>query len=162
MPEFEYQKVWAEKDQALLDEIVSTWEKYGITVEGEAAVDRAKNVVLLVRNSGGEIIGISTARIHYINRLKANMFVYRGFVVPEYRRMKIMTNMVVITRDYLESIYESVKPHCLGIIAEIQNKGLVDTLRYPVYPKSKLALIGYSNTGNQIRVYYFQNVKFER
>ena len=115
MPEFEYQNVWAEKDQNLLDEIVSTWEKYGITVEGEAAVDRAKNVVLLVRTSGGGIAGISTARIHYINRLKANMFVYRGFVVPEYRRMKIMTNMVVNTRDYLESIYESVKPSKLRI-----------------------------------------------
>ncbi len=158
-PEITFQNVWEEKNQELLDEIVEVWNRHRALPRGENPLDRAKQVVYLARNKENRIVGISTAYISWVKQLKANMFVYRGFVAQHYRRMGILTKLTLMTRDYLETIHRSINPRCLGIIATIENAGLNQTLRQAVYPKSKLALIGYTKSGNPIRVYYFQGAE---
>lgn len=159
IPGITFQNVWKEKNQELLDEIVDAWTRYKAIPPGENPLDRAKQVVYLARNEENHIVGIATAYIRRIGQLRANMFVYRSFVAEPYRRKGIMTRITVMTRDYLELIHQNINPMCLGIIAEIENEGLKQTLRQAVYPQSKLALIGYSKRGNPIRVYYFQGAK---
>lgn len=158
-PEIAFQNVWSEKNQVLLDEIVDVWNQYNAIPPGENPLDRAKQVVYLARNKENHIVGISTAYINRISQLRANMFVYRAFIAKPYRRQGLLTRITLMTRDYLESIHQSINPRCLGIIATIENEGLNKTLRQAVYPISKLALIGYSKRGYPVRVYYFDEAK---
>ena len=157
--EITFQNVWKEKDQALLDEIVSVWKQYKAIPPGENPIDRAKQVVYLARNAENHIVGISTAYISRISQLRAHMFVYRAFITEPYRRKRILTRITLLTRDYLESIHKETDPRCLGIIATVENEGLNQTLRQAVYPRSKLALMGYTKGGHPIRVYYFQGAE---
>lgn len=154
-----FQNVWMEKNQDLLDEIVTAWKQHNALPKTENPIDRAKQVVYLARDANNNIVGISTAFINRIQQLRAHMFIYRCYIAKPFRRQGIMTRITVMTRDYLQSIHQDINPRCLGILAEIENEGLKKTLPYAVYPQSKLSLIGYSKRGNPIRVYYFQGAK---
>ena len=131
---FLYQNVWPEKNQELLDEIVAVWKETNALSQNQNPIDRAKEVVFLVRNEQNKIVAISTAFIRRIQQLRAHMFVYRCFVTKSYRRKKIATRITVITRDYLESIHKNIEPRCIGIIAETENDEFNQTMRQAVYP----------------------------
>lgn len=159
MVEFTYENVWSPKSQDLLDEIVEFWNKYKAIPPGESAIDRAKDVVFIIRDQTNAVVAVSTAKINFIKFLKLNMFYYRCFVAPEYRRQGLMTKITVETRNFLENEHQNIKPLCAGIIAELQNKALNEYRREAVFVASGLTFIGYNKNGHQVRIYYFKGAK---
>ena len=156
MQEFEFQNVWSPKNQDLLEEIVLFWNQYKAIPPGESGIDRAKDVVFIARDQEGKIAAVSTVKIHFTKFLKLNMFYYRCFVAPEHRRKRLMTEITVHTRDFLETEHKRIKPLCAGMIAELQNPDLNTYRREAVFTASGLTFIGYNSKGFQMRIYYFK------
>lgn len=156
MAEFEFQNVWSPKNQELLEEIVSFWNKFKAIPPGDSGLDRAKDVVFIARDQDGKIAAVSTVKISLIKFLKLNMFYFRCFVAPDYRRKRLMTEITVKTRDFLENEHQKIKPVCAGMIAELQNPNLNTYRREAVFKASGLTFIGYNSKGFQTRIYYFK------
>ncbi len=154
-----FEEVFGKVDQKLAGELIDVWTNNNLLREGESGKERAKQVVLIVRNENQKIIGISTAYPIHVEQLKNKLFAFRCMLVPEYRYPGLLTKLTVKTRDYLEDIHSSYDPYCIGIFTEIQNTKLNDHRKEAVYPGSGFTFIGYSNKGFQIRVYYFKGVK---
>jgi len=152
-----FENVWSLKNQDLLDEIVEAWAILGVVPEGQSSMDRAKQVVYLVRNTDSKIVGISTTYISFIPKLKNKLFVYRCLIFPKYRYPGLLAMLTKMTLEYLESIHHSLNEKIIGVITEIENKSL-QKLNLAVLP-SGFVFIGYSKRGNPVRVYYFKGAK---
>jgi hypothetical protein len=50
----------------------------------------------------------------------------------------------------------------VGLGAIIRSRALVQNLDVPIYPKTKLALVGYTQRGFQIRVYWFGHARISK
>ena len=155
--QFKFENVWSIKNQELLDEIVQAWARVGAVPEGQSGLDRAKQVVYLIRDPLDKIAGISTAYIGTVPRLKNDFFIFRCMIFPEYRYPGLLFKITKMTIDYLESIHSSLNQKVVGVFTEVENEQL-KKLNFAVLP-SGLTFIGYSKRGNPIRVYYFKGAK---
>ena len=102
----EFQNVWMEKTDSLIQEVAEVWKQYSALPEGEKFFDRAKQVVYVARQSG-RIIAISTAFPTNIPRLENHLFAFRCFLVPDSRIPGLMTKITALTLDYLETIKDN-------------------------------------------------------
>ena len=151
----EFQNVWMEKTDALIQEVAEVWNQYSALPEGEQYFDRAKQVVYVARQNG-RIIAISTAFPTHIPRLENHLFAFRCFLVPDGRIPGLMTKITALTLEYLETIKDNYDPGMIGVITEVQNDRLQEHRREAVYPGTGMVFIGYSKAGNQLRVKYFK------
>jgi len=155
--QFKFENVWSLKNQDLLDEIVDAWTKVGAIPGNQSGMDRAKQVVYIVRNAENKIIGISTAYLANVPLLKNNLFVFRCMIFPGFRIPGLLAKLTSMSLQYLESIHHSLKQKVVGVFTEVENKEL-HKMNYAVLP-SGFTFIGYSKRGNPIRVYYFKGAK---
>ena len=152
-----FENVWMEKNQELLDEIVEAWNNVGAIPPGQSGIERAKQVVYIVRNEKKKIIGISTAYLSGVKRLRNNFFIYRCMVFPGNKIPGLFTKLTDLSLKYLESIHTTLKRKVIGVLTEVENKEL-QKLNLAILTTG-LIFIGYSKRGNPIRVYYFKGAK---
>lgn len=152
-------KVWKKVTPELEAELVKFWTaSNAIGQEGDAA-KRAKQVVCIARDDKGEIVGASTAHPRIVPRLRQPMYYYRNFIAEDSRGSKLAPEFLEQSKQALEEYNLGLsKPLCLGIIIELENKGLA-AHRNEAQWKEGFTFIGYSPKGNPLRVWYFQGVR---
>jgi len=149
-----FQNVWKTEDEAIIKEIIELWTSNNLLPEGSDPAKRAKQVVFVIRSHENKIIGISTAFPEYIKQLRNHAFLFRCFILPEHRYPGLLTKLTVITRDFLQSIFEETDPPCIGMISIIQNERL-NEYNKPWYKGGDMVFIGYTQDGLQMRMFYF-------
>ena len=154
---YSFHNVWSEKNQDLLDEIVDAWKQIGAIPPGQSGMDRAKQVVYLVRDENGKIVAITTAFITYFPQLKHDVFAFRALIFKENRIPGLLPKLTKMTLEYLESIHHSIDKNIIGVITEVENQSLQKLNR--VVLSTGFTFIGYSKRGNPVRVYYFKGAK---
>ncbi len=152
------ENVFFKKSDALIQEIIKTWQELNLLPHGTNALGRAKQVVYVVRNKDHKIIGITTAYLTKVERLQNHLFAFRGMINPRYNAPGLFIHMTSRTIEFLESIHEKIKPRPIGVIAEIENANL--QLFRDVVTPSGLTFIGFSAKGHPLRVYYFDGAKY--
>lgn len=155
--QYTFHNVWKEKNQDLLDEIVSAWLKTGALNDKKAAYDRAKQVVLIVRGQDDEIVAITTAFNRFIKRFKNSFFIYRCLIFPGHRIPGLMHKITRETIDFLEEIKDDFEENIVGVLSEFENKGL-QKLDQAVL-SSGFVFIGFTERGFPLRAYYFKDSK---
>jgi hypothetical protein len=151
-----FENVWEKDMSAMGPQVLEIWKKYGGPT-GPSAVERLKQIVFVVKNSGGDVVGISTAFMTYIQQLRNHLFACRLIILPDYRVPGLTSKLLVLTRDYLESIHglEKVNP-AIGLITLVENQRMKEKRNEAIWPASGMVYIGNSKQGNHIRVYYFR------
>lgn len=154
------QKVWGVKTPELINEIINTWKKHNAIPPEVDTQKRAGQVVLVVRNGSGEIVGITTAAQFFYQPLKNNLFALRGMLVPNFRVPGLFIKMITTTIETLESFTkessESNKP--IGVIAEVE----VPNIKSGRFTKlaSGMTLLGFSSQDHPVYVYYFKGAVY--
>ena len=106
------------------------------------------------------LVGIATAAVRTIASLRCKLAMYRTFVERGLRNRQIASKLGVFSRDLLEAwARDHPEEQVVGMGAVIQSRVLVEKVPFAVYPETKLAFIGYTQEGYQMRVYWFAHAR---
>ena len=153
-----FENLWQKNAAHLAPEIVTIWKQFNPGLEEAKADERLNQIVYVVKNEFGQVVGISTAFKAYIKQLRNHLYAFRLIILPEYRIPGMSSKLTVMTRDFLESIYKSdERDRCIGIVTLVENEELKKTRNEAVWKASGLTYIGNSGNGSHIRVYYFKD-----
>lgn len=154
-----FENVWGGDGSALKEPMLSFWKAHRGPV-GDEAAERLKQLVFVVRDESGAIVGASTAFKAYVKQLRNYFFIFRLMIAPECRIPGLTSKLLVLTRDLLESICgEEVPDTPIGLLTLVQNEKLKKYRNEAIWPASKMVYIGNTPDGHHIRVYYFKGAR---
>lgn len=155
-----FENLWKKDVTHLSGQVLEIWKRNAGPV-GEQAKDRLAQLVFVVRNDAGDVVGMSTAFKAYVKQLRNYFFALRLMLIPGYRIPGLTSRLLVSTRDFLESIHEqdSVDQKTIGVITLVENQRLKESRNEAIWPASKMVYIGNSREGHHIRVYYFKGAR---
>jgi hypothetical protein len=152
-------QVWKKVSPELEAEIVRFWTDNKAIGEENDAAKRAKQVVCIARDEAGALVGVSTAHPRIVPRLRQPMYYYRNFIAEVARGQQLAPKFLEQSKQALQAYNLGLsKPLCLGMIIELENKGLA-AHRNEAQWKEGFTFIGYSPKGLTLRVWYFEGVK---
>ena len=153
------QNVWQKVTPELQSEIISFWEANGITLPDEEKIKRSQQAILIARDDNA-IVGLCTAFEMFLNHFGVHFLYYRSLVSKDYWRHGIAINLVIESRDFFEEQFKGgIQTKCKGILLELENDILNQTVRDAVWPRTKFIFVGNNKKGRQMRVYYFEGAK---
>src|SRR4051812_32408113 len=96
------ENIWQRSLPENREEVVKFWSENKLLPPGVSPEERAKEVVLVVRDESGNIAGVSTAMHIRFKQLKDNyFFAYRSVLLPQFRIPGLAQKVIVDTRDIL-------------------------------------------------------------
>jgi hypothetical protein len=149
--------------QSVKQEVAKFWKSEGALVEDLHIEERLSQVVFIIRNSeSGNLVGVSTAEKKKVQALNNNYFYeFRCFIEDAHRIAGLDVKLSSMTFNFLESIRGQDPHKPIGIFSVLEN----DTLkkepvwRRAVWPEIEMYFVGFTNSGNPIRVHYFKGVR---
>jgi hypothetical protein len=152
---FETNNVWRQSTPDLQAELVDFWTRHGALADPVRAALRAKQAVLVARDADGRIVGVGTALLRIIPRLRQPTYYYRQFFAPEFRGNKGAVPFFQQALAILEAANVE-KPESIGVLLELENSTLDGRYTNAVEPRTGATFIGYSPRGFQLKVVYFK------
>jgi predicted GNAT family acetyltransferase len=155
------ENVWQCVSSDLKREIVHFWMVRNALTIQEEAMERAEEVVFVVRSLGRKIVGICTAKEIFSKRLNNFVYFYRTMIDPDHRKIGLAMDLLMKTRDFLEARFvEGTEEKAIGILLTMENEEMNATFRQAVCPKTGFIFMGFNRNGHQVRVYYFRGATF--
>jgi len=154
-PDIELRSAWQLNDPAIERDAELFWLANRMLPAG---VDAGKRLPELcaVAYRGDQAIAVSTASIRLIDFLRCKLAMYRVLVSRDARIQDIASRLAVYSRDLLEAwSRDNPDQQVMGMGAVIQSRDLVKNIPEAVWPDTKLAFIGYTQEGYQMRVFWF-------
>lgn len=153
------ENVWGRDPGSIRDAVLDLWRHHGGPT-GDQAEGRLREIVFVVMDDMGRIVGISTAFKTYVGQLRNYLYAIRLIVVPGYRIPGLTSHLLVSTRDFLESVHgQDPNDKAIGIITLVENPSLKEHRNEAIWPASGMVYIGNSKRGHHIRVYYFRGAR---
>jgi hypothetical protein len=154
-----FENMWRKDTSTIREQVLEVWKSHGGPL-GKEAEQRLGQLVFVVKNSADEVVGISSAFKSYVKQLRNHFYFFRLMIVRGYRVPGLTSKLLVITRDYLESVHqqEQVNPP-VGLITLVENESLKKSRTEAIWPASKMVYIGNTGKGDHIRVYYFKGAR---
>jgi len=147
----------------LKTKIHGLWKSEGALEDEKLIEERLSQVVYVILDSeSGTLGGVSTAEKKRVQALNNNYFYeFRCFIGKGYRVAGLDVKLSKITFGFLESISHEDVNHPIGIFSVLENEMLKkETVwRRAVWPEIEMYFVGYTNSGNPIRVHYFKRAR---
>jgi hypothetical protein len=154
-----FENRWLKDTADISESVLDLWKQHRGPV-GENAEQRLHQLVFVIRNEGGEVVGMSTAFKAYVKQLRNYFYACRLMLAPEYRIPGLTSKLLVSTRDFLESIHrDEVANPAIGLITLVENERIKENRNEAIWPASGMVYIGNSKEGHHIRVYYFKGAE---
>ncbi len=152
-----YENLWRKDLGELKKEVITMWKLHNPGFEEDKTEERASQIVWVAKNEFEQVVGVTTAFKVYVKQFRNFMYSIRVMVLPEYRSQKLATDLLVKSRDFLESIHQEDLPDPpIAMITLVENELLKKNKREAIWPASKMVYAGNSAKGHHIRVYYFK------
>ena len=154
-----FRNIWAQDDEALKEKVMTFWTTLQAIPSNVDLKTRA-NELVIVAMDGEEVVGVTTAQRSKVKQLNDNYFyAFRTLIHPNYRMPGLVDKLAVLTRDYLDSLYQAQKTDCIGLITLVENEQMKQQRREAIYPSTGFVFIGKSKAGHHVRVCYFPGAK---
>ena len=151
--------VWKHVTPELQAELVALWRSNHAIADPARAALRARQAVCIARDAGGGIVGVGTAIVRVLPRLRQPVYYYRQFFAPSLRGHKQALPFFNQARQVLQRHNASLAtPESLGVLLEVENRQLAAHYTRAYEPAADSAFIGYSPRGLPLRVSYFEGV----
>lgn len=150
---------WKRADPVIETDAKALWRRLSVLPEGVDADLRADEIVSAAY-VGDALAGVSTAFVRELEFLRHRFYMFRGLVAPEFRKHNIGRRLLANVRDVLEPwARDHPEEGIMGIAGVIQNPVLVERPRLPTSPVGAFTLVGYTDSGEQIRVAWFDHAR---
>jgi len=100
MNDYRLDTVYCSTTEAQRREIMQFWERVGAVPDAVERERRSHEVVVMVHNMRGELVGVSTVMV----RMASNgerYYYFRMFIHPQHREARLMRAVGQCTRDFL-------------------------------------------------------------
>jgi|APTNR8051073442_1049403.scaffolds.fasta_scaffold00032_98 hypothetical protein len=158
-----FENVYKKVNNSTKDEIVEFWKREGGLTDESVISERLKQVVYIICDSeSGKLVGVSTAEKKRVQALNNNYFYeFRCLIDKAYRIAELDVKLSRITFDLLQSVSSQDGNLVIGIISVLENEELKQepVWRRAVWPEIDMYFVGYTNSGNPIRVHYFKGAR---
>lgn len=158
-----FENMYQNLTQEVEDRIVSLWKSERALTDSEKIEERLKQVVFVVLDSGsGTLAGVSTAEKKRVPALNKNhLYEFRCFIAGDYRIAGLDVKLSKETFGFLESLSHSDTDKPVGIFSVLENETLKkeSVWRRAVWPEIEMYFVGFTNSGNPIRVHYFKGAR---
>lgn len=158
---FDLRPAWRLDDARIEADAVEFWRRLDILPPDVKPEERAKELVA-VAYKDGRIIGVCTAQLARLDQVRARLAMIRSATDPEYRRGYSAQALTIYARELLEAwSMAHLEEKVAGMGAIIQSENLRGRGQEPVWPTTRLTLIGYTPDNCQIRVYWFEGFRLD-
>ncbi len=156
------ENVYSTLTPGLKQQVAELWVREG-AISAAQIEERLSQVVFIVRDSEtGELVGVSTADKKRVHALNSNYFYeFRCFIADAFRVAGLDVKLSRETFDYLAFISKQDLNKPIGIFTILENEGLkkLPVWRRAVWPEIEMYFVGYTTSGNPIRVHYFKEAR---
>lgn len=160
--EYQYENVWQKVNEQLTAEIVAFWRAESALPADEDAGNRARQVVVVMRDADGAIAAISTAVIKRIPRLLQPLYYYRTFCAEKHRGRRTMLDMLSHCQDALREYNNGLNnPEAIGMLIELESSMLAGRYDEAQNTETGFSFIGQSPRGFNLFVRYFPGFKLQ-
>ena len=143
-------------DEKLAERILAFWERHS-ALRGDQARDRLDQVICVMWDESGEVIGVNSADGMTIPELGGRRFwVHRSLFAPTadvtaWEEM-LETTFEVLADEFSEA--EGATPP-IGVCALVGDPAILDRRPEALWPDLRFLYAGYLPDGRQIRIRYF-------
>ncbi|KAL9187178.1 hypothetical protein ACHAXT_010898 [Thalassiosira profunda] len=165
MAEIDYRVVWQKDDEVAKSDARQLWRELNLLPQGTED-DRANSlcVVAYAPHDDGteELIAVSTIGLQRFPQVRARLAFFRCLVKPDYRQKNLATELAIRCKIAMEewSIL-NLDEKVMGFATIVESPHLMKKALLPVWPKTGLAVAGYTPRGQQIRLVWFAHAKFD-
>lgn len=158
---FDLRPAWRLDDAAIAADAVAFWTRLNLLPPEVRPEQRAKELVA-VAYKDGRIAGVCTAQLARLEQVRARLAMIRSATDPDYRRGYSSQALTIYARELLEA-WSKAHPEekVAGMGAVIQSENLRDRGKEPIWPTTRLTLIGYTPDDNQVRLYWFEHARLD-
>jgi len=158
---FDLRPAWRLDDARIEADAVEFWTRLNILPADVRPEERAKELVA-VAYKDGQIIGVCTAQLARLEQVRARLAMIRSATDPDHRRGYSSQALTIYARELLEA-WSMAHPEekVAGMGAIIQGENLRERGKQPVWPTTRLTLIGYTRDDCQIRLCWFEGFRLD-
>lgn len=159
MKDLLFECIWNKGSAREIAGVQAMWRKYRALETEDRIENRSKQIVYILKNQGGEVCGVSTARPVQAKWLNNHEFyAFRCFIAPPFRAPGLDTLLAVKTKTFLEE-QEGSGTKFKGMLMIIENQELKKQRTKAVWTASEMVFVGYTSKGHHIRVGYFKDAR---
>lgn len=161
MSDYEFTTAWRSADPAHAAEGERYWRRLGLITDAEKLRRRASELCVLGYENG-LVVAETTAKLMLLPGLRQRFAMIRVSVDPAHRRSKLGGSIVGRTKQVLERwSAEHLEEKIMGMGAILTADELHEKRRDPLWADYDvyLVLIGFLQTGEQIRVAWFRHAR---
>ena len=144
-------------------EIARLWRSENVLTDDRQIEQRLTQVVFVLKDSvSGAVVGVSTSEKKRIPALNNHYFYeFRCFIATANRVAGLDVRFSKETFDFLETVSKEDVDKPIGIFSILENEKLRQepVWRRAVWPEIDMFFVGYTPSGNPIRVHYFNGAK---
>lgn len=159
MESLQFECVWENPSAPEIPLVTDMWRKYRAVTNERLIAKRTSQIVYVVKDAGGNVGGVSTARPIRAPFLNNNFFYeFRCFIAPPFRAPALDSLLARKTKEFLERQKDSVTKF-KGMLMIVENEALRQQRTKAVWPASGMVFVGYNSKGHHIRVGYFKGAR---
>jgi hypothetical protein len=152
---FDFVSVFGSENREIAEEVKNLWRENNILPETEMN-ERVKELAIIAKHFDGRLAGVTTVRKTQVPLLNDNYFFeFRCFIAPAFRQPALDTQLVVKTKQLLETVISVDKP-AIGLIMVVENPVLKRWTK-AVWAGADFYFAGFTTKGHHLRVSYFKN-----
>jgi hypothetical protein len=152
---------WRLADPQMESDAIAFWRRLGL-LRGEVTPEARAKELCTIFYVEGRVAAVSTATLDEMPFIRARLAMLRVAVDPDYRRLHLAVKAMQAGRDFFERWSQETGERAHGVGVVIQSPDLREHSRTPKWPRSGLNLIGYTNSGQQIRVAWFEHARLDQ
>jgi hypothetical protein len=161
-PQFTFITHWKQESESE-DTVVSTfWQAEGALSNDVKASERLRQVILRAQSEDGKVAAVCTAVPITMPRLAQPMYYYRCFIGKDFRKTRLVIDILGRAFDVLEEYARANRYPCIGVLLELENSRFNDRLRTPVWPFVPFVYIGKSQRNLDLRIRYFRGARLKK
>ena len=159
----QFENVYGKVTPQLESSIVDLWKKEGVLMDAQQIKERLLQVTFVIHDPEARTIaGVSTTEKKRVKALNNNcLYEFRCCLSSTYRIAGLDVKLSRETFDFLEALSKQDMDKPVGIFSILENETLKQepVWRRAVWPEIEMYFVGYTNSGNPIRVHYFKGAR---
>lgn len=150
---------WRLGDPDFEKDAIAFWNELGIMASEEETRKRAGQLVC-VGYVNDVLAGVQTADIGEYPPLKQKFAFFRAAVAPAYRLNYLQVRMATRTQEILENwARDNPEEEVAGVAIVMEASFQANRRMPPVTPTNKTVLVGFNESGHQIRIKWFDHIR---
>jgi len=158
---YDLHAAWRADNAQFEADAIAFWQRLSLLPPGVDPDARAKELAAVAYRDG-ELVAVSTLAVTRLKQVGANVAMLRAATDPEHRRAHLANALSIFTREVIEAwATDHPEARIGGMGAVIESENLRGREKEPVWPTTKMILIGHLPNGRQLRLYWFPDFRLD-